>query len=380
MERTEEFGASSSESASSGDVRERMIIAERKVLAQKLGLRVSDLEEALDLSLAEAESVGQALTQHAQEAPPSSLYLPASSPNVQYSSADVASSDDSEDDEDSKEARADGDPNPIDDDEENDIGSISREQREKCPWYNLPHEIADRILILLGSVDMLGYLSIVAKTNPFKPSEHVYRSIAEDIYPRQFGTQTKMNIKNWGGSWKTMLIHRPRIRTNGFFTLKTLYTKPPTNDSFDEPKIVGSIETPYYRHFRFFDEGKVLYSPSTIDPFKMGDILSRSKAIDKQVFMGCYIAKGRRVQTVFRLHYCEIQFELEVLDGCESYSNYPGRHSVMRIVKHSQALADGSVWEFPLPINCDCRFWRDWRYCPSPDQGIDTIKLSDLRL
>jgi len=345
------------------EIMERMIVAERRQMAQQLGVRVSDLEEALNLSLAMGASKlddgEQVLHQQPQPQPqPEQLSTQADvedemDEGVDMPAETVATATDS---------------------------GTTKQQVERSKWYLLPNELADIILEILGCPDMLGIIMCVARSNPFRPSQYVYKQIVENIYPKQFGSATlKINLRNWGGSWKTMLIHRPRIRTNGFYTLKTLYTKPPTNDSFDDPKIYGSIETAYFRHFRFFDHGLVLYSPSLVDPWKMVEILGRAKPVEKQVFLGSYaITKGRMIHASFRLHYCEMRFELEILDGCESYSNYPGKHSVLRILKHSQILPapgagaamnaivlnqpTGPEYEFPLPINVDCRFWREWSY------------------
>lgn len=326
-----------------------MIVAERRQMAQQLGVRVSDLEEALNLSLAMGESK---LDSEQEGLKPETERQP--QPQQQSSTqADV---------EDEMDEGADMPAETVP--TASATNATTKAQVERSKWYLLPNELSDIILEILGCPDMLGIIMCVARSNPFLPSQHVYKQIVNDIYPKQFGRATlKINLRNWGGSWKTMLIHRPRIRTNGFYTLKTLYTKPPTNDSFDEPKIVGSIETTYFRHFRFLDHGHVLYSPSLVDPWKMAEVLGRAKPVEKQVYLGSYeIIKGRIVHASFRLHYCEIFFELEILDGCESYSNYPGKHSVLRILKHSQILPTGPEYTFPLPINVDCRFWREWSY------------------
>jgi hypothetical protein len=43
----------------------------------------------------------------------------------------------------------------------------------------LPPEITIKILQILLDPDMCGYLCCVAKTDPFKPPEAVYRSLCE---------------------------------------------------------------------------------------------------------------------------------------------------------------------------------------------------------
>jgi hypothetical protein len=132
----------------------------------------------------------------------------------------------------------------------------------------LPQDVTNKILIFLSDPDMYGYLNFIAKTNPFKPNEVVYKSLCSIIYTAQ-SKKKSLNVENWK-TWKNMLVYRPRIRTNGFYSLRTLYSRAPSNDIFWEEKITQSIEVKFYRHMRFFNDGYMLYSLDTVDPVDIG--------------------------------------------------------------------------------------------------------------
>ena len=109
---------------------------------------------------------------------------------------------------------------------------------------------------MLLDPDMSGYLHCIAKTNPFRPSELIYQTLCENIYGSQC-RKKQLLISNWGGSWRNMLILRPRVRTNGFYCLRTLFSRAPCHDNFWEEKKVQSVECKFYRYMRFMDHGKV---------------------------------------------------------------------------------------------------------------------------
>lgn len=50
-----------------------------------------------------------------------------------------------------------------------------------------------------------------------------------------------IQVENWL-TWRNMLVYRPRLRTNGFYTLRTKYSKGYCNDNFWEEKQYKSIE------------------------------------------------------------------------------------------------------------------------------------------
>lgn len=116
---------------------------------------------------------------------------------------------------------------------------INRFNNDSGPWHQLVPELVDKILIYMGDVDMCGYLGMASKT-VFKPSEAVYRALCEMIYLKQTAKK-QLLLSNWV-TFKNMIINRPRLRLNGFYTLKTLYSRAPSNDNFWEPKQYASVE------------------------------------------------------------------------------------------------------------------------------------------
>lgn len=111
------------------------------------------------------------------------------------------------------------------------------------PWTYLPGELVDIILsFLIDSPDTFGHLLIATK-HAFQPTERLFKALCEYIYTKQTG-RAYFKLEMWK-SWKNMIINRPRLRTNGFYSLKTLFTKAYNNDAFWEEKRYESIEVGY---------------------------------------------------------------------------------------------------------------------------------------
>ncbi len=174
--------------------------------------------------------------------------------------------------------------------------TIEEEIENKIPskWYNLPPDIVHRLLYFMFDIDMCGYLMMVSKKSPFKPTELYYRSLCEYVY----GAQTmrgRLILENWK-SWQRMLAYRPRLRTNGFYCLKTLFSRAPNNDSFWEPRRTQSVEVTYYRYLRFFNNGSLLYALNTVHPYDMEKQLKLGVPEDRKIFFGYYKLSGRKVE------------------------------------------------------------------------------------
>jgi hypothetical protein len=121
----------------------------------------------------------------------------------------------------------------------NNNNNTSKKQRE-LEWGVLPHGVTDSILGFVGSADMMGYICIVSKGFKSWASEYACQQICKRIFTAQT-QRNKLKIENWR-SWSNMLIHRPRLRVNGFYSLRTLFSKAPCNDRFWEVKNLQSIE------------------------------------------------------------------------------------------------------------------------------------------
>ena len=101
-------------------------------------------------------------------------------------------------------------------------------------WNYLPQDVANIVVEFVFDIDCYGYLHCVSLSWPIKPNEAAYRNMCSLIYMSQSLKKT-INFEKWGGA-KQMLMDRPRLRTNGFYSLKTTYSRPPINDAFWEEK------------------------------------------------------------------------------------------------------------------------------------------------
>lgn len=226
---------------------EQMVTEENRLLAARLGLRISDVEEQLSLlgTLEESKQASDIAIELSvalqdrvvQSAAPKS----SSSPTIE-AEEEIGS------DIDIQEASS----------KSKNIISTNYLTRASLPegsgpWPLLPQVLVDYILFFLGDIDMCGYISIASRST-FVLSEDVYRFLCEITYPRQ--TSKKIcRVQHWK-SWKNMIIHRPRLRLNGFYSLRTMYSKCYSNDAFWEEKKFESIEVfLMFQPYNVYDSG-----------------------------------------------------------------------------------------------------------------------------
>lgn len=138
------------------------------------------------------------------------------------------------------------------------LGVTNPKKKKKHPppanmWNYLPREVGRVVCLLLGDVDMLGYLLCVSREWVIFGDEKIYEEVASRVYLSQ--TDKKLlNVSKWG-SWREMLVYRPRIRTNGFYSLRTSYFKPPCNDAFWEEKKYEYTEVRLRQHELLLQQG-----------------------------------------------------------------------------------------------------------------------------
>eukprot|EP01039_Chlorochromonas_danica_P001638 gene1637-1788_t len=244
--------------------------------------------------------------------------------------------------------------------------SSIRKDEVQGPWIRLPNELTEKILFFLGDIDMCGYLFMTSKV-VFQPQERVFQFLCELCYPCQLMTrQHPLRLTGRWKSWQEMLINRPRLRTNGFYTLRTIYSKLPCNDAFWEERQRECIEVRYYRHFRFFDHGRVLYSLDLTEPHDMIRWLQSGQPIAKRVYEGRYTLQRNQVRIEVPVNYYVVVFDLLLLDGDDGYV---GKHNMLTLVSHSSMNKDGSGLpvKYPLPHRTDFRFHRVWNFSPRYD-------------
>jgi hypothetical protein len=179
-------------------------------------------------------------------------------------------------------------------------------------WYGLPIEISNIILLFMGDIDMCGVLKLVAKNSPFQPTELVYLNLCERVYLSQ-SSKKQISLTHFK-LYKEMLINRPRLRTNGFYCLRTMYSKARCQDNFWEEKNLESIEVNYYRYFRFYDNGLFLYCCDVKDPDEVCNVLDNGVSNNSKlkIFRGSYTLQGSLVvvEVDVKLVYLSINFIL----------------------------------------------------------------------
>ena len=131
----------------------------------------------------------------------------------------------------------------------------------------------------------------------------------------------------------------------------------------------------YYRHLRFFNNGKVLYSLDVIEPNHIARLLESGETIAKRVFLGTYSLRRNEIRVEIKLHYCDMIFDLLLQDGDDGYI---GKHNMLTLLSHSSVshaappvrLPAGMVMEqipsnlvhYHIPINANFRFYRFWHF------------------
>lgn len=88
-------------------------------------------------------------------------------------------------------------------------------------WWTLSEELVDLVHEYLCDVDMLGYLRMVSKTPVFVPSDQTSKLLVKRIYPAQTGNLVADDAYLRFSSWRNLLIHRPRLRTNGLYSVSS---------------------------------------------------------------------------------------------------------------------------------------------------------------
>ena len=224
---------------------EKMVLEERKLEAEKRGIRLCDLEEetslfrALEESVPEKQNATDGKSSSTSSASSSSSNRPMStmpSSIVRESKRMTTASQIAATVSDEDEEYHNNDDEENSDDEKQraqllpalpgpyaaNVRTISSSMavsdipvtevlQELCIWQLfLPQDLTNRILMFLGDVDMCGYLHQIARTNCFKPNESVYKTLCESVYLTQ-SKKKKLVVENWK-SWRNMLGKPTQIR------------------------------------------------------------------------------------------------------------------------------------------------------------------------
>lgn len=327
---------------------EQMVIDERKIAAKQRNIRVCDLEEEETLRRAMENSIENAANPYLRYDIPANKSEKnlASMGGLSKSLSNLQLSKDEESDEDLEGF------NDMQSCEDALLPTMKLEDNsadlyEGGPWLNLPQELTDEIHYFIGDADMVGYLRMTSKAT-FHPSEEVFKFLCGLIYPKQTAKK-RLIVENWR-KWENMLKYRPRVRTNGFYSLCTIATKPPCNDKFWEERLHKSVETRYFRHFRFFDDGRLLYSLGPTDEKEISGSMGAATCIPRKFCEGHYCICGKEIRVEVKLHYSYVYFTLVIRDGKDYYSN-TGLSSGMRSNRNGNRKDFGDAEEYRGKFN-----------------------------
>lgn len=360
------------------DYWEQMVTEERRCRARELGIRLCDLEEIerFDSALAESKMEESRIDPSAPSAPTRLADSTEGSRDAVSREEEPVDGEvrqglrsgawqqerhdrvDVEEKEDGSEEEKDYLPSVVAAEEPRVVvASTSAAPVEQGPWIHLPVELLDKILFFLGDPDMFGYLAMASKS-VFHPNERCFRFLCELIYSRQTA-RGALGLGKWS-SWRSMLIHRPRLRTNGFYSLRTTFTKQHCHDAFWEEQIHECIEVKYYRLFRFFDHGRVLYCLDITGPREMAAMMQSGQPIPKRLYEGTYRLQRNHLSVQVMLHYCQMMFDLIVVDGDDGYV---GKHNMLTLLSHTSRTKEGlPLATYPIPTIANFRFHREWSY------------------
>lgn len=244
-------------------------------------------------------------------------------------------------------------------------------------------ELAEIILeYCLNNVDAFGYLNCISKSWVIKPTEATYCKLCQHIYLAHYVNKI-LNIDKWG-SWRNMLINRPRIRTNGLYWLRTSYWKPPNNEKFWEKRVSEYHEMKFFRYMRFFPDGHMLYALNNSYPTEVIPLFDSALPIPKKLFCGEYKIRRNHVYVEIPTHYSVIRFVLQIeslsaeLEGGNDEA-YAGNFNVLKILEHKTASFEqleghglgldgeadppGTWVSLQLPDYCNMKFYRQWQWC-----------------
>ena len=192
------------------------------------------------------------------------------------------------------------------------VDSVDGESLPKLSlWVNINEKsLVSLILAFVGCPDTLALLRTLCRPehNPFYPDKEAWKSVALQIYKKV------NNLSRWNNSYEYLLANRPRIRLNGFFYQRMSYLKRPCNDRFwEEYEANEDIEITFFRHMRFFRDGRVLYSLNNDPPDEVAKTFTRGP-IAKKVYEGSYrLEKGGEVVVVVDVDYAVIRFKMLIL-------------------------------------------------------------------
>ncbi|CAM9280616.1 unnamed protein product [Chrysoparadoxa australica] len=176
-------------------------------------------------------------------------------------------------------------------------------------FVSLGDDLARKVMLFLDP-DSVAQCGCVCKAWQFPLDEQVFRYLCEQTYLKQ-SAKKQLNVARWR-SWRRMLIHRPRLRTNGIYFLRNSYLKQPVLDMWTTAQPGELLKVTHFRYMRFLPDGTVKYA-LLCEPPKQA--LKHFKANNCKILRGNYLVTGNQVNVVVYPHYAKVGFALELKHG-----------------------------------------------------------------
>lgn len=151
----------------------------------------------------------------------------------------------------------------------------------------------------------------------------------------------------YGYNWRSMFLHRPRIRNDGIYISKNQYLRPgATEGSYYQPV----HEVIYYRYLRFFPDGQVLSVLTSEAPKQAIQWLRLPSAspitgapppqLKKEVQSGTYVAEEGEITVFQEMSYYTLCLKLQLT------STKQGRNDRLAMLAYSCLSRNGTASEF----------------------------------
>ena len=243
------------------------------------------------------------------------------------------------------------------DDEDDDSAILSNEDHESNVEISteelmliggqillLPAEILHQIFAWLP-VDAYGTLALVSPHWKYLTrTEAVYKRLCERLYLNQ-SKKRQLHVSRFGGSYRTMLETRPRVRAaGGCYVLKYSKLKKIERDMWCEIPIGAVLETVYYRYLYFHEDGRALYALSNSPPKKMFprilNVILHKEETDPSIVSGFFQVQGHKCKVVAKQAWHTVKFDITIVPN-----SIHGRFAALAIDRHLTSVS-GSFEEW----------------------------------
>jgi len=212
----------------------------------------------------------------------------------------------------------------------------------------LPSEILHQIFAWLP-VDAYGTLAMVSPHWKFiTRTQAVYKRLCERLYLNQ-SKRRQLHVSRFGGSYRTMLETRPRVRAaGGCYVLKYSKIKKIERDMWCEIPIGAILETVYYRYVYFHEDGRCLYALSNSPPKVMFrrilNVILRKEENDPSIVSGFFQIQKYNCTIIAKQKWQTVKFEISIVPD-----SIHGPFSELTIDRHLTSVSgDMDEWSYDL--------------------------------